>query len=176
MKHVKLFENFSKKNPVITATADFNGITLGGKPMDYVLPRAYNVTFHTNPSPELEKEALDQSGYDDPDKFNPDPDEFLIHIIGGDQGGSDILKQDVLTMFVDGNYSPEDYKREFEDYITQMNSDVVTFDEETCEFAMSGDYEGFEPMYRKHCNAVLRGYRNSPNLMKERVSLNFKIV
>jgi hypothetical protein len=171
MKHVKLFENFSKKNPVITATADFTGITLGGKPIDWVLPRVYNVTFHTNPSPELEKEAYNQSG-----NYYPGPDDYLEDIISADQNGSNILREDVLTMAVDGNYTPEDYKRVFEDYIRRMNSDVVFYDEETCTYAMDGFPEKLDPKYRKHCKAVADENRNSPHLMKERVSLNFKIV
>ena len=117
MKHVKLFEAFGNQasNPVITATGDWSRLVMDGTPMEWVHPDTLVVTYHTNPTPVMAKEAS---------KYGTiTPDESVDEIVGGDQNGGNITQRDGMVKFLaDPSYNPEDYENEFGEVIDSLNN------------------------------------------------------
>jgi hypothetical protein len=199
MKHIKLFEGFtSSANPVITATGDWSKLFLDGTPMDWLHANTYVVTYYTNPTPEMVR-AASRYGMVEPQEA---PDE----IMGGDQGGSYIIKGDgVVALLADPSYSPEDYKKALQELIDQFNANPGSFEEDMCQSLLE-DPEiapGIQltPEFLSHCKSVVAGsemsqkyigkypqyYNKYPEIfpggdrsglkiMKPRISLIFKTV
>ena len=169
MKHIKLFENFGT-NPIITATGDWSRLTLDGTPMDWIHADTYFVTYHTNPTPDLVKK-VNQGLMGE--HFTIDPEQAVDDIMGGDQGGSYILRDGEVMFFADPSYSPEDYKNELQKFINQFNTDPGGFEKDQCIALLEEPESDLTPEFLRHCKAFVS---NSRMYMKPRISLVFKVV
>jgi hypothetical protein len=155
MKHIKLFENFSPVNPVITATGDFSKLTLDGTPLEFIHPNTFMVTYHTNPSPDMIEKA--NEGFMGED-ITIDPEQAIDDIMGGDQGGSYINKDDGIVIFpADSSYSPEDYKNVLQKAIDEFNEDPGAFESDTCQSLLEDPDLVLTPEFLSHCKALVSG-------------------
>jgi hypothetical protein len=171
MKHIKLFENFGK-NPIIKATGDWSKLSLSGEPMEWIHANTYFVTYYTNPTPDM-VELLQQSMMGE--YFTIAPEQAADDILGGDQSGSYILRDEEVMFLADPAFSPEDYKNELQKLIDQFNSNPEGFERDQC-MALIEDPEldlDLTPEFLRHCKALVSG---SGMYMKPRISLVFKVV
>ena len=197
MKYIKLFEGFDISNPVITATGDWSKLTADGTPLDWVYASTYTVTYHTNPTPDMIGKAIDFMGED----VKIDPKQAVDDIMGGDQGGSYILKEEKVIFPADPKYSPEDYKNELQRRIDQINANPGLWEGDVCQSLLEEPESNLTPEFLSHCKAVVAGsemgqkyIRKYPNyytkhpeilpggdtskvkFMNPRISLIFKVV
>ncbi len=152
MKHIKLFEGFSSSNPVITATGDWSRLSMDGTPIDFLHADTYIVTYHTNPTPDMIEKA--NAGFMG-EPITIDPEQAGDDIMGGDQGGSYILKDEGVTFPADPAYSPEDYKNELQRVIDQFNADPGGFEADMCQALLEDPFLKLTPEFLSHCKAVV---------------------
>jgi len=174
MKHVKLFENFGA-NPIITATGDFSKLTKDGSHIDWTQPNTYEVTYHTNPSQKLRDLEGSLSG---PADMTLDLEQGVEEIIGGDQNGMNLSQRDngMVIFAADPSISPEDFKRELEDFVNNFNEyPEMEIDQcgEVLEDPLDPDKRKYTPEFLRHCKAVVSG---SGMFMNPRITLIFKVV
>ena len=152
MKHVKLFEAFGNQasNPVITATGDWSRLVMGGTPMEWVHPDTLVVTYHTNPTPVMAKEAS---------KYGTiNPDESVDEIVGGDQNGGNITQRGGMVKFLaDPSYNPEDYENELKIMIDQFNADPGGFESDMCQSLLEDPEQELTPEFLSHCKKIVAG-------------------
>ena len=171
MRHIKLFENFGV-NPIITATGDFSKLTKDGSSIDWTQPNTYMVTYHTTPSQKLrDLEGSLPGGAD----MTLDLEQGVEEIIGGDQNGMNLSQRDngMVIFAADPSISPEDFKRELEDFINNFNENPE-IEEDQCEEVLEDpDKRKYTPEFLNHCKAVVSG---SGMFMNPRITLIFKVV
>jgi len=171
LKHVQLFEQFEtkKSNPIITATGDFSKLTADGTPLDWIHANTYIVTYHANPTPDM----IEKAGDDD---FAFDPREAVDEIVGGDQNGSYINRNEGegVIFYADPSYSPEDYKMELQNMIDLVNEDPEDFDMDQCQRFLEDEniQDNLTPKFLSYCEAVASGSKTG--LMNPRITLVFK--
>lgn len=156
MKHIKLFERFTSgtNQPVISATGDWSGLVMDGTPLEWVVPDTLIVTYYTNPTPEMTKEA---SMYG-----TIRPDEATDEIMGGDQNGGNITQRDGMVKFLaDSSYSPEDYENELQIMIDKYNSNPGGFESDMCQSLLEDPELELTPEFLSHCKAVVAGSKTS---------------
>lgn len=151
MKHIKLFEGFGSSNPVITASGYFSRLTLDGTPLEMTYADTYAVTYHSNPTPDMIKKA--NAGLMG-ELFLTDPEQAADDIMGGDQAGSYILRDDMVIFSADPGFSPEDYKNELQGVIDQINQDPGSFEEDQCLTLLEDTEVELTPEFLSHCKAV----------------------
>lgn len=151
MKHIKLFEGFGSSNPVITANGYFSRLTLDGTPLEFTYADTYVVTYHSNPKPDMIKKA--NAGLMG-ELITIDPEQATDDIMGGDQGGSYILSNDMIIFSADPGFSPEDYKNDLQKAVDQINQDPGAFEEDQCLSFLENPGVGLTPEFLSHCKAV----------------------
>ena len=171
MKHIKLFENFGT-NPIITATGDFSKLTKDGSHINWTQPNTYMVTYHTNPSQKLRDLEGSLPG---PADMTLDLEQGVEEIIGGDQNGMNLSQRDngMVIFAADPSFSPEDYKRELEDFVNNFNENPELEKDQCEEVLENPDKRKYTPEFLNHCKAVVSG---SGMYMDPRITLIFKVV
>ena len=197
MRHIKLFEGFASSNPIITATGDWSKLTMDGTPLDMVHASTYTVTYHTNPPRDMVAKADLAT-----DGETVDPEQAVDDIMGGDQGGSYILRGDGVVIFpADPAYSPEDYKNQLLEFVNYFNTHPEQYEENMCQLLLEDPELELTPEFLSHCKAVvaegdiskqyIRNYpqfyakhpeilpggdRSKIKIMSPRIELIFKVV
>jgi hypothetical protein len=155
MKHIKLFEDFGQMGQgpaLIVATGDWTGITQTGEAVDFTSPAVVNVTYYENPTPE----QMSQVTYGDDSIW--DPDDAVYEIMGGDQGGTNLYKdnQEGLAILVDRSKGPEEIEREMQDIIDISNEGGDTGADMVIDILSDPDAKSiYTPEYLAHCRACL---------------------
>lgn len=198
MKHIKLFESFGQMEQgpaLIVATGDWTGITQTGEAVDFTVPAVVNVTYYINPTPEQISQATKEfpSGYPLEETIFS-PDDAAYEIIGGDQGGTNLYKDDQegVTLLVDKSKGPEEIERVIRRMINVFNEGGDTGADQFTSVLENPDAKDiYTPEYLAHCRACLEkdpiggGYTKKfplpagngigpKRLMKRQ--LNFKVV
>jgi hypothetical protein len=152
MKHVKLFEDFGQMGQgpaLIVATGDWVGITQTGEAVDFTAPAVVNVTYYENPTPE----QISENG---PDIWSPE--EAVYEIMSGDQGGTNLFKdnQEGLAILVDRSKGPEEIEREIQEIIDITNEGGDTGADMVIDVLSDPDAKMiYTPQYLAHCRACL---------------------
>ena len=174
MKHIKLFEDFGQMGQgpaLIVATGDWTGITKTGEAVDFTVPAVVNVTYYTNPTPE----QMSQITYGQEEVFSPE--DAVAEIIGGDQGGTNLYKdnQEGVAILVDKSQSPKEIKREIQRIINVFNEGGDTgADQFTSVLEDPNAKDIYTPKYLAHCRTSAGNGIGPKILMKRRV--NFQVV
>jgi|GEM_PF-7130687 len=155
MKHIKLFENFVQmgENPaLIVAKGDWTGITQTGEGVDFTAPAVVNVTYYTNPTPEQISQAKDAN-------LEPySPEDAAYEIMSGDQGGSNLYKdnQEGLAILVDRSKGPEEIERIIQGIIDITNQGGDTGADMVIDVLSDPDAKNlYAPEYLAHLRACL---------------------
>jgi hypothetical protein len=166
MKHIKLFEAFGQMGQgpaLIVAKGDWTGITKTGEAEQWTVPKVIDVEYYENPTPEQISQIQDASIFT--------PEEAAAEIIGGDQGGNNLSKdnQEGLAFLVDRSKGPEEIERMIQDMIDVFNEGGDTgADQFYAILEMPDAQEEFTPQYLAHCRACLaKGSAHMRNLYKK---------
>jgi hypothetical protein len=172
MKHIKLFESFTQMEQgpaLIVAKGDWTGITQTGEAEQFTVPKVIDVTYYENPTPEQISQIQDASIFT--------PEQAAAEIIGGDQGGNNLAKdnQEGLAFLVDKSEGPEEIERMIQDAIDIFNEGGDTGADQPYILEDPDAQEIYTPQYLAHCRACLAGNgKGSQKLMKR--TLNFQVV
>lgn len=159
MKHIKLFESFGQmgENPaLIVAEGDWTGITQTGEAVDFTALMVVDVTYYTNPTPEQISQIQDYVGFD----MEPlSPDDAAYEIMSGDQGGTNLYKdnQEGLAFLVDKSKGPEEIEKEIQNIIDIFNEGGDTGADMVIDVLSDPDAKNiYTPEYLAHCRACLK--------------------
>ena len=163
MKHLQVYEKFGywSPQPVITATGDWSRLVPGGTPLDWVHANTYEVTYHTDPTPEMLRRA--QADRPEPDTI--DPDQAVDDIMGGDQSGSYLLRSGEVIFPADPQYSPEDYRDALQQMVDEFNANPGGYESDACLTLLEDPEVELTPEFLSHCQAVVAGDSLSQRLI-----------
>jgi hypothetical protein len=75
--------------------------------------------------------------------------------MGGDQGGSYILRDGGVIFPADPSYSPEDYKNELQKLVDQFNANPGGFEAGQCQSLLEDPELVLTPEFLSHCKSVV---------------------